>query len=600
MKPLPVVLGLLAIATAVPAWMPTRTDTAAAQVSETLGGDGVEPAQIAAVTIATRAADAAAGTIFQVKRTAGQWVIASNHNYPADANTRVSRLAGNLLGLRKEQVVGKDPNTHADFELLDPTATDGVPRAGYGKLVTLADATGREVVNLIIGKAVPIGDGQRYVRVKGENTIYTAKVNDSEVTTKFTDFVEASPFKIARDDIRAIAITDYSIDEVAGQIVTRNDTRFARASSTATWTSPQAPAAKRVSTSAIDGILGQITNQQLVSVRPFELGWLQARGFFASQQANILASPLALRVEIGSAPVALLGNEGRLDVTTKDGLRYSLLFGEVAVDDSADTQDRAAAPGNAVKAGENRYLAVFVTYDAALDEDAKAPPAESPKDGAAPTPKKISGKERAAKAQARYQQFFYVISDLSFKTLRPEVAKLFEDLPPEPMAGTTGKTNVQWLAENATQPGVTTTPSGLQYRIDAAGPADGPKPTAASRVKVHYRGTKVDGTEFDSSATSGGPVEFPLTSVVAGWTEGIPLLTVGTKATFWLPPALGYGGKDRSPPENIGPDQILIFEVELVEVLSDPAPAAVPLSEPEPAGAVPADAEPAPAAPTTP
>jgi FKBP-type peptidyl-prolyl cis-trans isomerase len=337
-----------------------------------------------------------------------------------------------------------------------------------------------------------------------------------------------------------------------------------------------------------------------VSVRPFEPGWLKERGFFLSNDPKVLAWSKSLKVELAKKQLAIFANEGRLDVTTKDGLRYSLLFGEVAPEDTADTSAEKAKkdpakPADPEKAGANRYLSVFVTYDPAIDEDAKKDESKAKKDEAKPEEKKKkSGKERAAKAQTRYQQFFYVIKDTSFKTLRPELAKLFEDLPPEPMAGTTGKTNVQWLADHGKEPGVTTTASGLQYQVLSKGAPGGKRPTATSKVKVNYKGTKVDGTVFDESAKHGGPAEFQLGQVVQGWNEGIPLMQVGDKYTFWIPPAIGYGGKDKNPPATIGPDQILIFEVELLDVLTNPAAEAAP---PSAAPAPPAAAAPTPAAP---
>jgi FKBP-type peptidyl-prolyl cis-trans isomerase FklB len=118
-----------------------------------------------------------------------------------------------------------------------------------------------------------------------------------------------------------------------------------------------------------------------------------------------------------------------------------------------------------------------------------------------------------------------------------------------------------FLDENKTKEGVMTTPSGLQYRIIKEG--NGPMPIPMSSVTVHYVGTLLDGTEFDSSRRRGQPATFPVTGVIEGWTEGLQLMKAGSVFEFYIPPSLGYGqnGNQRIPP-----NALLIFEVELLEV----------------------------------
>lgn len=119
-----------------------------------------------------------------------------------------------------------------------------------------------------------------------------------------------------------------------------------------------------------------------------------------------------------------------------------------------------------------------------------------------------------------------------------------------------------WLATNKGKEGVKTTDSGLQYKIIKAG--SGKQPTKNDTVEVHYRGTLIDGTEFDSSYKRGEPATFPVKGVIAGWTEGLQLMKEGGKMEFYIPAELAYG--KRGAGGNIGPNSALQFEVELLSV----------------------------------
>jgi FKBP-type peptidyl-prolyl cis-trans isomerase FkpA/FKBP-type peptidyl-prolyl cis-trans isomerase FklB len=123
----------------------------------------------------------------------------------------------------------------------------------------------------------------------------------------------------------------------------------------------------------------------------------------------------------------------------------------------------------------------------------------------------------------------------------------------------------KFLAENAKKEGVKTTASGLQYEVLQEG--SGTAPTAADKVTVHYRGTLLNGEEFDSSYSRGQPVTFPLANVIPGWTEGVQLMKPGAKYKFYIPSDLAYG--ERGAGVKIGPNETLIFEVELIEVAKD-------------------------------
>ncbi|WP_347247016.1 FKBP-type peptidyl-prolyl cis-trans isomerase [Thermomonas sp.] len=149
-----------------------------------------------------------------------------------------------------------------------------------------------------------------------------------------------------------------------------------------------------------------------------------------------------------------------------------------------------------------------------------------------------------------------IMQEFGQKMQAKQIAKMMEE----------GKLNQEkgdkFLAENGKKTGVVTTPSGLQYQVMTAG--KGAKPTAADGVKVNYKGTLLDGKEFDSSYKRGEPAVLPLGGVIPGWSEGLQLMQVGSKYKFWIPAKLAYG--EQAPPM-IGPNQVLEFEVELLDIV---------------------------------
>jgi FKBP-type peptidyl-prolyl cis-trans isomerase len=129
-------------------------------------------------------------------------------------------------------------------------------------------------------------------------------------------------------------------------------------------------------------------------------------------------------------------------------------------------------------------------------------------------------------------------------------------------SGPARKAGEAFLAENKSKEGVVALPSGLQYKILTAG--TGPKPTANDTVTCNYRGTLLNGKEFDSSYKRGQPASFPVSGVIKGWTEALQLMPVGSKWQLFIPADLAYG--DRGAGGDIGPGETLIFEVELISI----------------------------------
>ncbi|MGQ0544730.1 MAG: FKBP-type peptidyl-prolyl cis-trans isomerase [Betaproteobacteria bacterium] len=164
----------------------------------------------------------------------------------------------------------------------------------------------------------------------------------------------------------------------------------------------------------------------------------------------------------------------------------------------------------------------------------------------------VAGKEPRLDDETREKVKQEITRKLQQKQMDERLAK----------AKTAKEAGEQFLAQNGQREGVKTTASGLQYEVVAEGKGAAPK--ASDKVTVHYKGTLIDGTEFDSSYSRGQPVTFPLANVIPGWTEGLQLLKVGGKAKLYIPPQLGYG--ERGAGAKIGPNETLVFEVELLGI----------------------------------
>lgn len=162
----------------------------------------------------------------------------------------------------------------------------------------------------------------------------------------------------------------------------------------------------------------------------------------------------------------------------------------------------------------------------------------------------LSGKESVVSAEAINEAFTEISAELQAKAA--EEGKKF------------AAEGEEFLAENAKKDGIITTESGLQYEIMTEG--TGELPTQASTVKTHYHGTLIDGKVFDSSVTRGMPAEFPVGGVIAGWTEALQLMPVGSKWRLFVPHNLAYG--ERGAGADIAPYSALIFEVELLEIVA--------------------------------
>ena len=364
---------------------------------------------------------------FSVEQKQGRWVIPSHNDYPADGTQRMGKAAASFIGVQKDIYYGDSLSDHAAFGVLDPTGAEGKGDE-KGKRITIKDASGTELVDVIVGKSIPDKQGYYYVRYPGEKRVYGSKLQ-LDISTSFTDWIEKDLLHVDRDEIVRLVYDPYKVDESQGKVVGSNPILAERSGDE--WSAAadvKLPKGKALDSMKIRQMVTAIDNIKIVGVRPrpqpLTLVALQSKGFFVTPDGR-----------------RLFGNEGETRIVTKDGLVYTLYFGEIAYGSGValtaglSGEEQPSEDEDAAGQQDNRYMFVDVHYDETLDttldkpadesesdEDAAEDPFSSPED----EQKKLAGRERAEKLRQRFDAWFYVISDASFKQIRKDPDELLK------------------------------------------------------------------------------------------------------------------------------------------------------------------------------
>jgi hypothetical protein len=430
---------VFALGTSLWTWWPQSEITESVQVQKaqvlTATGSPVNANAVAGIRVITIDASTRTPLPFEVKRSDGKWVIPSHFNYPADGGTQVGETAGAVLNVPLGPRVTTDKTTHKEYGVIDPLAQN--VSEGVGKRVTLSDEGGAVLVDAIVGKKKANTD-VFFVRRANEDAVYTAKIQPDNLKATFKDWVETDLLKIAKEDIREATIKDYSVDERTGTVKPRSQVIITRKKGADEWQILPPVPDKIIAEQTIKDFSLEAAGLRLAGVRPYAPAWLQQRGFYMGQDGQ-----------------ELYGNEGEVQIMAKNGLIYRLFFGEIALGDGVDKAAEVSKNTPPDGSTHNRYMAIFVQYAKTFDEGipdaefskpaskdteqdggiaigvAGEPPLGTPDNQAAIDTAIAKGQAHAAKAQARFQQFFYVISDDSFKKLRPARSQFYTD-PPTP------------------------------------------------------------------------------------------------------------------------------------------------------------------------
>jgi hypothetical protein len=381
------VFVVAAAALVVAAWL-TGPSTPAEESGALLGQRLVEkefkPLDAASLEIVKFDEDTAALDPFQVaqiKTKDGKWLwsIPSHDDYPADAQDQVAQAASSLMGLEILEVVTDSPSEHATYGVIDPDPkTLKVGTTGVGTRVTMRDRAGKQLVSLVIGKAVPDREGLHYVRRAGDDHVYVVDVKTDKLSTKFADWIEKDLLKLSPWDIKRLDIHDYSIvpvdlfrvglDQRGEMTLEYNDTgdpkwKLAKDEQfipdEQRWVPRQLAADEELDTTKLDDLKYALDDLKIVDVRRKPEGLsadLKATGNFAKDEAAL--ESMAMRgfypVPQSNDQIEVFSSEGEVRCLMKDGVEYILRFGEMAgtASEAAKRDGKDAAAKDAEKKGD--------------------------------------------------------------------------------------------------------------------------------------------------------------------------------------------------------------------------------------------------------
>jgi hypothetical protein len=376
-----------------------------------------DPSQAASLEVIGYDEAGARATSFKVEQKAGRWVIPSHNDYPADGTERMGKAAASFIDVKKDVLRSDRAEDHAQFGVEDPQAAN--PK-GAGQRITIKDAAGTLLVDVIVGKKVDDKDGFRYVRFPDQKRVYASKI-EVDISTSFTDWIEKDLLKIEQDTIVGFVSDPYKVDESQGKVTGRDPLILkreidpAKPEDTSNWVIGEGSTAiegKELDSFKVRQVLSGVDRLQIVGVRPrpeqLTLQALQSKGFFVTPDGR-----------------RLFGNEGEVKAVCDDGVVYTLYFGEITLESGlalTSGEDPAAKPDAKPedKKDANRYMFVDVAYDPTSDTKAPAPAEGAP-------PSESEGLKRAKQLQARFDKWFYVISDASFKQIHKEKTEFFKD-----------------------------------------------------------------------------------------------------------------------------------------------------------------------------
>ena len=411
--------------------------------------------------------DEATGGIdaFSVVFKGTRWRIPSHHNYPADDKDRLARTAAGLIEVRKDDVVAEIAADHEALGVVDPLDESIASLSGRGKRVTIKDGNDNLLADLIVGRNVPGREGQyRYLRVPGQKRTYAARF-DVDVSSRFGDWIEKDLLEVDQTRIEQVVLKDYSIDEGTRMLDQRDTIVLSKGDPD--WTANRMRTGQKVDAVKMEDLLKALDELTIVGVRPKPAGL--SRSLEGNDEGiSITRSELASLQQKGyyfTGDGQLVSNEGETQVRTADGVLYTLRFGEIVYGAGDEVTaglagaDATGGPGTGnlggsgglggpgagspAGPGENRYLFITTGFDASLFPEPSKPAdlgfqaqadslwtdadranADLHEKHETWRQRVDTGRRTSAELNARFAQWYYVISAESFDRIRLRRADL--------------------------------------------------------------------------------------------------------------------------------------------------------------------------------
>jgi hypothetical protein len=405
---------------------------------------------------------------FRVQVVNGQWSIPSHENYPADGKDRLAKTAASVIDLKKERLASDSPKDYEELGVVDPLDPNAKGSKGRGKRVRIFDQAGSILADYIFGTETKEGPDHRYVRVPDQKQTWAVKVKP-DISAKFEDWVETDLLKLGSSSVRKVEIDKYTFDPLKQEFKDKATYLAMRDDNAGPWRVSDQQPTEEPNTETLTTLTSTLTGLKLTGVRKKpdlvaaakdvgDLGKLPQNALMAVARA-LSGRGFFVYAEKKNS-YGIICSEGEMSVSCDDGVIYTLRFGDALVGSGdeisagtpdGDGKDKKDPKKDDKKPGgtENRYLMVSVRYDETLlgtapvepkayvadpakkpDEQKKAEEeAKKAKDEYETKKKdwekkKADGKKRAEELQARFAQWYYVISADAFKKLRVERSAL--------------------------------------------------------------------------------------------------------------------------------------------------------------------------------
>lgn len=310
---------------------------------------------------------------FKVTFKDGKWTIPSHHDYPADGKERLAKTAAGVIGIKKDDFRTDNVAEHEACGVIDPLDETVTTLKERGKRVTIKGENDKILADLIIGKKIPDREKMRFVRIPGQKRVYAVRM-DIDISTKFSDWIEADLLKVKKNKIKQVKIKDYSINEFTRMVNQRDVLVLDKKDNE--WTANRMSAEQEVDKTKMNNLLSALEDLSIVGVRPKPSGLSQSLTKVSDGMKITQADVLSLQSKgyYFSRDGQLLSNEGELQARTQDGVIYTLRFGEIvygtgeAVSAGKESNDlKESGPG------ENRYLFITTEFDPNEFKEPKKP-----------------------------------------------------------------------------------------------------------------------------------------------------------------------------------------------------------------------------------